>query len=161
MPTDPDLVEQILSRSQDHALTLGYFETVNGHEPKRAPQTGGLTAAVWMDRLTPIPSSGLASTSVRVTIQGRIFTSMLSEPQDAIDPAMSRALFAWLAAVYGDLQLRGPAGGAPLARNVDVRGQHGVPLDAVAGYIEQDKKLFRVYTITIPYLVNDVFEEAQ
>lgn len=156
-----DIVEQILQRVEDHAAVLGYFEAVNGHEPKRAPQTGGLTAAVWLDRLTPVPSSGLDATSVRVTVQGRIYTSMLAEPQDAIDPAMSRAATAWFAALVGDLQLRGPAGDAPLLRNIDVRGQHGVPLDAVAGYVEQDKKLLRAYTITIPCIVNDLFEEAQ
>ncbi len=154
-------VEQILGRVQDHALVLGHFESVNGHEPKRAPQTGGLTAAVWLDRITGVPSSGLDSTSSRVTVQGRIYGSMLAEPQDEIDPGMSRALTAWFGALVGDLQLRGPAGAEAVVRTIDVRGIHGVPLDAVAGYVEQDKKLFRVYTITIPCIVNDLFPEAQ
>jgi len=156
-----DIVEEILNRVQDHAAALGYFEAVNGHEPKRAPQTGGLTAAVWLDRISPVLSSGLASTTVRVTVQGRIYTSMLAEPQDAIDPVMSRALTEWFAVLVDDLQLRGPADAAPLLRTIDVRGIHGVPLDAVAGYVEQDRKLFRVYTITIPCIVNDLFPEAQ
>lgn len=146
-------VRAILDPIISHGKTLGRLDVVSGHEPKAAPR-GRLTAAVWVQSTDPVPSSGLASTSIRIVVQARIYASMTSEPQDAIDPDMTNAAIEWVARLAADLQL----GGA--ARNIDVRGQHGVGLGAQAGYIEQDGKLFRVYTLTIPVLVNDVWTES-
>lgn len=151
----------ILDPIRAHAAALGVFDTVGGHEPKRAPGTG-LTFALWVDRINPVPSSGLTSTSIRFTVLGRIYGPMLAEPQDEIDPVMSDAAARFISALAGDLELNGPDGsGASVARSVDVRGIHGVDLSAQAGYIEQDRALYRVYTITVPVLVNDVYDEAR
>ena len=85
----------------------GLFDRVNLHEPKNAPG-GGLTAAVWADTMGPIPAaSGLASTSGRVVLKVRTYTNMMSEPQDAIDPAMLRAVDILLTAYSGDFTLGG------------------------------------------------------
>lgn len=148
----PLTTSTILGPVIDHALSLGVFDSVAGHEPKRAPGNG-ITLALWIDRITPI-TSGLASTSARVVVIARAYGSMLAEPQDAIDPRLSDAASALVESLVGDFELGG------VARSVDVRGIHGVPLDAQAGYIEQDSRLFRVFTVTIPVLLNDVWTEV-
>lgn len=160
LPLDVTPIRRVII---DHALASGLFDAVGGHEPKRAPGTG-LTAAVWVQTLDTVQSSGLASTTARLVFQGRIYTSMTREPQDDIDPVMTNAAAAWIGALVGDLKLKGPdpePGAVGLIRTIDVRGSNGIPLTGQAGYIEQDGKLFRVYTITVPCLVNDVWEEAQ
>lgn len=143
-------IDALTAAIASHALALGVFEKVNEHEPKSAPGNG-VTAALWVDAVDPVRASGLNSTSIRLTFNVRLYTSMLQEPQDAIDPEMVRALAAFLGAVSGDFTLGG------LVRSVDLLGAHGTPLSAKAGYIEQDRRLFRVYTVILPLIINDSF----
>lgn len=151
-------VREVLAPIISHGKAIGRLHVVAGHEPKRAP-SGKLSAAVWVQSTDPVPSSGLNSTTIRLVVQARIYASMTSEPQDAIDPDMTNAAIEWVARLVGDLKLGGGGEGAS-TRSIDVRAIHGVGLGAQAGYIEQDGKLFRVYTITVPVLVNDVWTES-
>jgi hypothetical protein len=145
----------IMSALQDHALVTGLFESVNGHEPKSKPGLG-LTAAVWVNLIGPAPrGSGLISTTSRVELMLRIYTSMLAEPQDAIDPMILDAADRMMAEYSGDFTLGG------LVREVDLLGTAGAPLSARAGYLNQDGKLFRVMDITIPLIVNDLWAQAE
>ncbi|GAA2199941.1 hypothetical protein [Streptomyces bangladeshensis] len=137
-----------------HAMASGRFETVNGHEPKNAPSTGGLTAAVWSERVTPVRSSGLDVLSVLLIFNVRIYASAVQEPADAIDPDMLAAVDDLCAAYTGDFTLGG------LVRQVDLLGIHGQPLDIRAGYLQQDGLLYRVLTISLPVIVNDLWEEV-
>lgn len=136
-----------------HAMASGYFDRVGTHEPQNAPGYG-LTAAVWVDRIDAIRSSGLASATARLVFNVRLYTSMTQEPADAIDPNMVAACDALMRAYVGDFTLGG------LVRQVDVFGTHGQALDARAGYIEQDGLLLRVLTITLPCVINDLWAEA-
>lgn len=146
-------VAGIFDKVQSHAMQLGLFEQVNTHEPKSAPGKG-LRCAIWVQQIGPLPAaSGLAETSSRVEFSVRIFQSMLSEPMDAIDPAMLSAVDVLIGAYSGDFTL----GGA--IRDVDCLGAYGTPLSAQAGYINQDGKLFRVMTITLPCVVNDAWTQ--
>lgn len=142
----------VLDAVVSHAMALGRFEQVNAHEPKNAPGNG-LTCAVWVDGVQPTLSSGLSSTSTVFRLNVRIFSNMLKEPQDMIDPEVMFAVDELFAAYIGDFTLGG------LIRNVDVRGQAGVPLSAQAGYINQDQTMLRVVTITLPLIVNDAWDE--
>lgn len=146
-------ITSIIDAVVSHALASGHFEAVNGHEPKSLP-SGGLTAAVWADRITPVRTSGLTSTSVLVVLNVRLYTNAQQEPADAIDPALIDAVDTLCAAYVGDYELGG------LVRQVDVRGQHGQPLDVRAGYIQQDGALLRVLTVAVPLVVNDLWSEA-
>lgn len=150
MTFDPDAVYDVIL---SHAMASGLFERVNGHEPKNAPGNG-LTAALWGDEVAPVRSSGLASVSLRATFNVRIYSSMLQEPQDGIDPAVLRAVSALLTAYIGDFKL------GDQARHIDIFGAYGAPLIARAGYLNQDGKLFRVMTISMPVIFNDCFEEV-
>lgn len=143
----------ILDGVESHAAQSGWFERVNGHEPKSAPTTGGLTAAVWIDSIAPVLSSGLSSTTGRLLVMVRLY-SPLSDPEDAVDRTLMAAVSALFGAYCGDFTLGG------LVRQVDVRGAHGVALSARAGYLEQDSAVFRVFTISVPLIVNDLWEEA-
>jgi hypothetical protein len=143
----------IVDVAVSHALSLGVLERVNGHEPQSAPGSG-LTAAVWAQDLVPIAlESGLAATSARLTLNVRLYTSMLTIPADAVDPAMLTAVGLLMGAYNGDFTFGG------LIRNVDIFGKHGVPLGAQAGYIRQDDKLLRVMTIAAPLIINDCWEQ--
>jgi hypothetical protein len=147
-------VTGILSAIVSHAYTLGYFDQVNQHEPKnKNPAMAGITAAVWVQSVAPVKSSGLAATSGRLEFTVRIYTSMLAEPQDAIDPGVLTALDALMAAYSANFTLGG------LVRKVDLLGEAGTPLSAQAGYLNQAGKLYRVIDITLPLIVNDIWAQ--
>lgn len=147
-------VTGILDQVVSHALTLGLFERVNTAEPKSAPGNG-LTCAIWADRIEPLALvSGLDSTSVRVVFMVRLYTSMTRQPTDEIDPNIMAAVDTLIGAYSGALTLGGKV------RNVDLLGAHGVGLGAQAGYVNQDGKLFRVMTLTLPMVINDVWEQS-
>jgi hypothetical protein len=137
-----------------HAMRLGLFERVNTSEPKNAPGNG-LTAAVWLQSVAPVAlASGLAATAARVEFTLRMFSNMLQEPQDAIDPEMLAAVDVLMTAYSSDFDLGGTI------RNVDLLGAHGAGLSALAGYLNVDNKMFRVVDLTLPLIVNDVWEQV-
>ena len=76
--------------------------------------------------------------------------------QFAIDPKVMAAVTDYMGSLSGDFLL-GNVGGV---RNVDLLGQTGQALDAQAGYIEIDKTVFRVMTIQIPVIINDMFVQV-
>jgi len=144
----------ILDQIVSHALASGWFERVNQHEPKSAPGNG-LSCGVWLESLgPPRGGSGLSATSGRLVFSVRLYTSMLMEPADAIDPLLINACDALLTAYSGDFEL-----GATV-RAIDLLGMSGDPLSARAGYLGQDNKLYRVLTITLPLIVNDLWAQV-
>lgn len=152
MALDQAAVNAIFNAVVSHALATGLFERVNQHEPKSAPGTG-LTSAIWVDAIDTAPS-GLAATSALLVLNNRLYTNMLAEPQDLIDPNLLTATSTLFAAYAGDFELGGNV------RAVDLRGMSGTRLAARAGYIPQDNRLFRAYTITLPLIINDAWDEA-
>ncbi len=152
----PFVPEQIYLAVLDHALASGLFDAVNGSEPKSAPGLG-LTAALWADAIDPVPNtSGLALTTARLALNLRVYSSFISEPQDAIDPRILSAVSTLMAAYSGDFTL----GGLLDEQGVDLLGRAGQPLSARAGYLSQDNRIFRVMTILLPLVVPDVWEQA-
>lgn len=143
----------ILDAVVSHAMASGHFERVNQFEPTNPPGHG-LTCGVWADRITALRSSGLNSVSTLVVFNVRVYGSMQSDPPDAIDPNMVAAVDALGEAYSGDFTLGG------LVRQVDLLGAYGQPLDVRAGYIQQDGALYRVMTISLPVVVNDLWTEA-
>lgn len=136
------------------ASASGYFDAVQGHEPKSAPGTG-LTYAVFLNALGAVaPASGLDVTSARVELTGRIYKPFNAQPEDLIDPNLADAADALLTAYSADFDLGGNA------RNVDLLGAHGAALGVRAGYQTIDKQVFRVLDITIPIIVNDAWEQG-
>lgn len=144
-------IVNILDSVVSHAMTSGLFDQVNTHEPKSSPGNG-LHCAIWIDRVEPARAqSGLDSTTIRLTINVRVYSNMVQEPQDAIDTNIVQAIDVLMTAYSGDFELGSEA------RNIDLLGSTGPGLFAQAGYISQDSKMFRVMTILVPIIVNDVW----
>lgn len=142
----------ILNALQSHAQATGLFDRVNTHEPKNAPGNG-LTVAIWVDTIVPYDSS-LVATTVVTTYMARIFTNMLMEPQDSIDPYILDAADVLMTAYSGDFEL------GSQARCIDLLGQSGTSLFAKAGYVTIDNKMYRVMDITVPVIINDVWTQG-
>ncbi|MFD9256928.1 hypothetical protein [Streptomyces sp. NPDC059538] len=146
-------VRGILDAVVSHAMASGHFEQVNGHEPTNAPSQG-LTAAVWTDSVQAVRSSGLDSTTALIAFNVRLYTSVQSEPADAVDPALIDAVDVLCAAYVDDFTFGG------LVRSIDVLGQHSQGLLVRAGYLQQSGAVFRVMTITLPVIVNDLWRQT-
>lgn len=147
-------IDTILAQVTSHAQTLGVFERVNGAEPENAPGNG-LTGAVWVQEIGPDRTgSGLASTSMVLLLNVRLYLPVNNLAPETLDPQMVKALDLLFAAYIGDFTLGGNV------RNVDVRGAKGTPLSGRAGYQQIDEAVYRVFTITLPLVVNDVWAEA-
>lgn len=147
-------ISGLVSDVTSHAKKLGIFQSVNRHEPKAAPQNG-LTCSVWANAIEPIPAvSGLNATSVYVEMSVRVYTSMVQLPYDDIDPKLMSAVDKLMAEYSKNFTL----GGDVVA--VDLLGSYGKRLAATAGYVEQDKKIYRIMTITLPLIVDHVWTQV-
>jgi hypothetical protein len=147
-------IDDIFDAVVSDAQACGYFDKVNQHEPKRQPGSR-LTAAVWVQRIDPVAvASGLASTSGRILFMLRIYSNMLQEPQDMIDPNLTKACSNLMRRYHDDFDF----GGA--IRNVDLLGAYGIALSAEAGYLEIDNAMYRVMDIQIPCIVNDIWPQV-
>lgn len=142
-----------------HAQRLGIFDSVNGHEPRSAPGRG-LTYSLWIQTLRPFaPHSGLAATAAAVIYNARLQLPVPSDTAsaDAMDPLLSDAAAALIAALSADFTLDGLA-----LPGVDLLGRTGVQfgLGAEAGWMDQDSTIYRVMVLTIPIILNDIFPQA-
>lgn len=148
-------VMTVFDKVVSYALGTGRFQSVNQHEPKNAPGNG-LECSVWINTIVPIRSSGLGATSGLVTLYARIYTNFRQQPYDMIDPNIMSAVADMMGALSSDFNFGGGAG----VRNVDLLGiTTAAPLSAQAGYVEIDRQMFRVMTITIPIIINDMFTQ--
>jgi len=138
-----------------YALASGRFDSVNQHEPKNAPGVG-TSCSIWAQTIKPVrTASGLKATSGLVVFQARIYTNFLSDPYDMIDPNVMSASADLIGRLSGDFDFGGEAN----TRNIDLLGSTGTTtsLQANAGYVEIDRQMFRVMTVTIPVIVSDMF----
>jgi hypothetical protein len=152
MALDVAAVNDLFDRLISINMALGDFEIVNGHEPKSKPGNG-LSAALWVQDMKPLRSSGLASTTGLLTINERIYTSFLADPPDAIDPHVVAAAADVIAALSADFML------GDTIRNIDLLGAYSNGLNAQAGYLTQDGTVFRIVTLEIPCVIDDMFAQ--
>lgn len=151
MSFDQAAVNTLFDDVVSAAMTLAIFDTVNGFEPKSAPGNG-ITAAVWIQDIRPVgAASGLAATSGVVTLNIRIYGSFLQQPPDAIDPNLMTAATTLLGTYTGMFTFDDSV------RNIDLLGTYGQSMSAVAGYLTQDSKIFRIMTVTLPVVINDLW----
>ena len=149
-------VMTLFDKIVSYALASGRFDSVNQHEPKNAPGVG-VQCSIWAQMMKPVRSSGMNVTSGLVVFQARIYSNFLSEPFDMIDPNVMSAAADFIGRLSGDFDFGGEAG----VRNIDLLGSTGnsTSLQANAGYVEIDRQMFRVMTVTIPVIVNDMFAQ--
>lgn len=141
--------DALMNSIVDHCLTLGVFESVNKHEPEG--NAGNYLAALWVQAIDPVKSSGLNTTSVRVALTLRIYSNIVAKPADEIDPNLAGAVSSVMAGLSADFTL------AEQVREIDLLGQYGTALSAKAGYLNLSTALYRVMDITVPCIVDDVF----
>lgn len=144
----------IIGKIESHFLASGLYTWVNTHEPKNPPNDG-LGCAIWLQRVRGVDQeSGLAKTSAIVTIMARTYTGMIQEPQDEIDPNLGAVTDSMMGRLSGDFTLGGTV------RNIDLLNQYEDRFEALTGYVELGGKMYRVIDITIPCIVNDVWDQS-
>lgn len=154
MSFDTAAVNALMASVESTAMKTGQFRTVNTHEPKSAPGSG-LRCAIWVQSIEPIPAaSGLASTSGYLVLFARIYGNMLAKPEDEIDPRMTSAAALLVGAFSGDFTLGGTV------RNIDLLGEYGQRLAAQAGYVTIGGAMYRQMTVTVPCIVNDMWDQV-
>ena len=146
-------IQNILDNVATHIMATGYFDTVLGYESKQSPSTG-LSAALYVEDIRPIRTSGLANTSIRMELELRLYSSTYQEPYEGIDTTLVRATDAVFTAVISDFDLGSEA------RHVDIFGAYGQPVRVRSGYINLNGMEFRVFQITLPIVVDDVWPQA-
>jgi hypothetical protein len=146
--------QAIIDAVVSHAQVTGQFERVNTHEPKNAPGTG-LTCAVWAQSLGPARGrSGLKATTALLMLNVRVYSPIIQDPPDMIDPTVITAVDALMGSYSGDFTLDG------LVANVDLLGAYGLPMASTAGYLTiGGNKMYRVVTISLPLVINDVWDQ--
>lgn len=156
--------ERIIPALKTHLLACGQFDQVNDEEPKSAP-TGQRTAAIWPQSVVPTRGSGLNRTDATVVFMIRIYLPMIANAPDAIELSALRTIDDVMGRLSADIELREGDGTAvdaePIIRTIDLLGQTGVPMGAQAGYVEIDRKMFRIMDVTVPIICNDAWDQER
>lgn len=141
-------IERFLKKS-------GVVGNANVGEPKSAPVASKkIQAAFWPQSIRSIGlASGVNSTTAHVLFIIRLYSNFKSVPEDKIDPDLMRAASNIMRQFSDNFDFDGTI------RNVDLLGHHGDPLSCEAGYLEVDKKHYRIMDIRLPLIVNDVWTQ--
>lgn len=134
-----------------HAESLAVFSEINPHAPIRPPQTKktGVSLSIELGPWVPVPSSGLAMTSGRITFVHQLWSSLMQRPLSGIDVQVFGALAALVASYSADFTLGG------LVREVDLFAMSAEP-----GYVPDfEGEPFRVIRLDVPLIVNDMYEQ--
>ena len=151
---DQAAVYALFDSVRTHVQTLGVFSGVLTHEAKSKP-VAGLSAEIWSMGIRPVGQvSGLAETAGTVTFHIRIRTNMMQKPEDDTDKILMTATMALIGEYSGNFTL----GGTVMA--VDLLGMHGEALSAQTGYLEQDGTLFRVATVVLPIIIDNLWVQS-
>lgn len=148
----------IIAAIRGRLMSIGLFDTVNGHEPISSPGTG-THASVYLGPIRPSDRSGLSSTSLVILIMVRLWISAQAENRDDTEIKLATATSQSFGALIAGFQLA-DASGVPTACAIDIRGMAGTRMEATPGYASFDGTEFRVQTITVPVLVENVWDES-
>jgi len=130
------------------ALELGLFQAVDTHEPLNAPGNR-LFCSIVLGPMSPVTSSGLAAVSGRITFAFHLWSSAMQKPYDNIDPEILAATASLMGQLSGEFTLAGTV------RNIDLFSMSAQP-----GWVDFEGKQFRVVTLTVPVVINDMFAEV-
>jgi hypothetical protein len=143
----------ILDAVESHALASGYVQRFTAAEPSDAPGRG-VSAATMLTRVTSLAGrSGLSASAARVELGVRLYVPSATRQPEAVEAVIVAAVDALLRSFSADFDLGG-------ARFVDLLGAHGAPLESVAGWTRMGDQLYRVHTITLPIIVDDLWGQS-
>jgi len=145
-------IDTLMGKLVSHAQATGHFDSVNTHEPDNAPGNG-VSCSVVLDRINFV-QGGLDYTSARVAFAMALYYPANNLPRDDSEAYLIKALDAVMGRLNGDFTL------GDTVRMIDIGGAHGEELSTIAGYVKIDEQLYRVMEITLPLIVNDVWEEV-
>lgn len=144
----------ILTALLDHAHATGMFNVVRAAEFKSSPPSG-LCFALWAQSLGPAPTgSGLASTTALMHCTAQIHYPAFATPEEDVDLKVVGAADAYMGRLHGDFTLGG------LARNADLLGEMGEPMEWTFGYLNVDNKVSRIAVLQIYIVINDLWTQA-
>lgn len=162
--SDPlENMDRILAMVRSIPKRLAIFETVDGHEPKSAPETKGLHCFSWAGPVkTAASASSIASAAVVAYFNVRMQINALN-PQGGMnnmDKLLLRATGKLFNAYIGHFRLT-DHNDNKLVRMVDIMGAYGPGLNMQPGYLNADGTIFRVGVITLPLVLNDEYDEVE
>jgi hypothetical protein len=147
----------LMSQVESMALATGLFSSVAGHEPVNPPQLG-LTAGLFLSDIGPAKGlSGLVATAARLVFTLRIILPTSGDDPaqlDSIDPSIATATAIVIGAVSAAFTLGGEVFEA------DLLGRYGAALAGKAGWARIGEQMIRVMDITIPLILDNVWQQA-
>ncbi len=145
------LIIGIFTKLRDQAGTLGVFEHVEGHALINPPPSGTAVAFEFGTFDPYAEGSGLASTSMLLTVTASVYKLLQSQPADDIETAIAGAAAALMCSLSADFDL------GSQVRNVQL-----LKVNANGGYVKigGGETMFRTVIVTIPMVINDVFEQV-
>ena len=133
----------------------GQFDSVNTHQPLSAPPNNGLIAGIWIQELSSNPlTSGLNKTSARIEFNIRIYNTLDPSWPDTVDYEMLTALDSLMTSFHGGFTLSG------YVMEVDLLGAYGKALRSVTGYQDIGGVMYRVITITLPLIIDNLWPQV-
>lgn len=146
---------KVINAVRSHAQRTALFAQEAGHEPARAAGRGLSTMVVVQDLAPVRGQSGLDSTTMRLGLAVRVLLPMQRGAGDEVDPTIVGAVDALMAAYTAGFTLDG------LIKQVDVYGSAGGEgLRATFGYLDMQGGTYRFGEITLPLLINDVYDQT-
>lgn len=140
--------EALFSAIRSRAKKLAVFDATIGHDPENAPPAG-LSCSIMLGPVKPVTSSGLAAVSGQVTLMIHVWSFAQKRPLDDVDPKVLAATCSLMGAFAGDFTLNGTV------REVDL-----FAMEATPGYVNFQDKEFRTMQISLPIVINDMFQEV-
>jgi hypothetical protein len=138
-----------------HAAASGIYEAVTGHGVVE-PHAGGLAWWCMVDDIFPY-AAGSGLNTVTACVVYKIITTLndsTTDPQELVDPLVANGADALLRLYMSNFTLGG------LVRNVDIMGAAGVRVSAKAGWMTLDNARYRAMIITLPLIVNNLWDEV-
>lgn len=146
----------ILGTLLSHAKVIGSIEAARLGEFKSAPPSG-VCFAVWVENLGTAPGGhGLATTTGMLSFTARLYKRLkMDKGDDDAELKLTRAADLYLDRLNGDLTL------GAIARNVDMLGEMGEPMQWDFGYLQIDSDIHRTADLPGRVIVNDAWTQAE
>ena len=148
-------LQPLLDDFRSECRASGGFDGVSTHELRKPPTQRFVLGAWWL-RTRPIPQrSGLAATSVLITLQARIYMPLQGDP-DQLDTELWRRTDLIYARMHQGLVFTEDQ------HEIDILGAFSDGVTADAGWVPMpDNTSVRVADINVPIIVNDAYAQVR